>query len=120
MVYILVVAVTERLESSSNEGIIDSTTNKINLLIDELGSEDYENEDTTIPTTLERVGLPRKLNLENSINVLSTSSDSKCWNVQFDCGNTTCIGIYAIYLFYLKNFIFQTTFLGHIFLQIHF
>ena len=110
MISLLVVAVTERLESSSNEGIIDSTTNKINLLIDELGSEDYENEDTTIPTTLERVGLPRKLNLENSINVLSTSSDSKCWNVQFDCGNTTCIGIMQFIYFIRKISYFKLHF----------
>ena len=97
----LVIAVTERLESSTEKGIIDSTTNKINLIIDQLGAE-YEddlelNEEitTTTPSPPTRAGLPRRLDLQNSINVLTSNrnDDSKCWNVQFDCGNSTCINI---------------------------
>ena len=38
----LVVAITERLESSTDKGIIDATTNKINLIINELGETSTE------------------------------------------------------------------------------
>ena len=42
----LVIAVTERLESSTEKGIIDQTTNKINLIIDQVGIQpEYEDLD---------------------------------------------------------------------------
>ena len=48
-----------------------------------------------------RSGLPRRLNFnqqqQNSINDIIENrkkiDDSRCWNVQFDCGNRTCIDI---------------------------
>ena len=46
----LVVAITERLESSTDKGIIDSATNKINLIIDELDSETTEKSSITVST----------------------------------------------------------------------
>ena len=49
----LVVAITERLESSTDKGIIDSATNKINLIIDELDSETTEKSSITVSTKLE-------------------------------------------------------------------
>ena len=48
----LVVAITERLESSTDKGIIDSATNKINLIIDELDSETTEKSSITVSTKL--------------------------------------------------------------------
>ena len=65
----LVVAITERLESSTDKGIIDSATNKINLIIDELDSETTEKSSitvstkvgifTTLKTKKERVSAPK-------------------------------------------------------------
>ena len=49
----LVVAITERLESSTDKGIIDSATNKINLIIDELDSETTEKSSITVSTKVE-------------------------------------------------------------------
>ena len=49
----LVVAITERLESSTDKGIIDSATNKINLIIDELDSETTEKSSITVSTKWE-------------------------------------------------------------------
>ena len=48
----LVVAITERLESSTDKGIIDSATNKINLIIDELDSETTEKSSIAVSTKL--------------------------------------------------------------------
>ena len=48
----LVVAITERLESSTDKGIIDSATNKINLIIDELDSETTEKSSITVSTNV--------------------------------------------------------------------